>query len=70
MQLQRDVRILGGVLGGAIDVDLIEGDLLRALAGDILVMNGLDRRDISRAVESMSWRVATLLSTYDSSIES
>ena len=42
MQLQRDVRILGGIFGGAIHVDLIEGDLLRALARDILEVNGLD----------------------------
>jgi hypothetical protein len=30
--LQRDVGILGGVFRGALDVDLAEGDLLRALA--------------------------------------
>ena len=42
MQLQRDVRVLGRVFRRAIHVDLIEGDLLRALAGDILVVNGLD----------------------------
>ena len=42
MQLKRHVRVFGGVLGGAIDVDLIEGDLLRALSADIFVVNGLD----------------------------
>ncbi len=42
MQLQGHVRVLGGVFGGAIHVDLIEGDLLRALAGNVLEMNGLD----------------------------
>ena len=42
MQLQRDVRILRRIFRRAIHVDLIEGDLLRAFAGDIFVMNGLD----------------------------
>ena len=42
MQLQRDVGILGRIFRGALHVDLIEGDLLRALAGDVLEVNGLD----------------------------
>ena len=42
MQLQRDVRVLGRVLRGAFHSHLIEGDLLGALAGHILVMNGFD----------------------------
>ena len=42
MQLQRDVRILGGIFGGAVHIDLIEGNLLRALADHVLQMNGFD----------------------------
>ena len=39
VQLQRDVRILGGIRRGRVQVDLVEGQLLRTLAGDVLVMN-------------------------------
>ena len=42
MQPQRDVGVFRGIVRGAIHVDLIEGDLLRALARDIFVVNGLD----------------------------
>ncbi len=42
MQLQCDVGILGGVSGGAVDLHLIERNLFRTLAGDILVRG---RRD-------------------------
>ena len=42
MQLQRDVRVLGRVLGGALDRHLVERDLLRALAGDVLVLDRVD----------------------------
>jgi hypothetical protein len=38
VQLQRDVRVLGGVLGRLVDGHLVERDLLRALAGDVLVL--------------------------------
>ena len=68
MQAQRDVRIFRGVFGGAIDRHLVERELLRAFAGDVLEF---DRRDaeIARArCVSMSCRVATLFHTYDSSM--
>ncbi len=42
MQLQRHVGIFGGVLAGALDVDLTEGDLLRALSADVFVVDSLD----------------------------
>jgi hypothetical protein len=42
MKLQRDVRILGGILARAVDVDLVEFDLLRALSSDIGVRDRLD----------------------------
>ena len=41
MQAQGDVGILGGVTAGAFDVDLIEADLVGALAADIDIF---DRR--------------------------
>ena len=37
MQPQRDIGVLGGVFRSAIHLDLIEGKLLGALAGDVLV---------------------------------
>ena len=42
VQLQRDVRVFGRVLGGPLDRHLVEGDLLRALAGDVLVLDRVD----------------------------
>ena len=42
MQLQGHVRVFGGVFAGAGDVDLIEGNLLRALSTDICVVNCFD----------------------------
>ena len=44
MQTQRDVRILGGIPGRAIHIDLIERNLLGALARDIFELNGLDAK--------------------------
>ena len=41
VQLQRDVGVLGRVRRGRVDVDLVERQLLRALAGDVFVMNRL-----------------------------
>ena len=41
VELKGDVRVLGRVLGCTIDVHLIEADLLRALAGDLLVADRL-----------------------------
>ena len=41
VQLQRDVGVLGRVRGRGIDVDLVEADLLRALAGDFRIGDGL-----------------------------
>ena len=42
MQLQCHVRIFGGILRRLVDIHLIEGNFLRALAGDVFVVNGLD----------------------------
>ncbi len=39
VQLQRDVGVLGGILGRLLECDLVEGDLFRALAGDVLVLD-------------------------------
>ena len=41
VQPQGDIRILGGVLRGLFQVDLVEGQLLRALAGNVLEADGL-----------------------------
>jgi len=41
VQAQGDVGVLGSVGRGRVDVDLIEGFLFRALAGDVLVVDGL-----------------------------
>ena len=41
VQLQRDVGVLGRVLGRALDVHLLEADPLRALAGHLVVGDGL-----------------------------
>ncbi len=38
---QRDIGILGGVARGALDVDLVEADLPRALAAQVYVSNGV-----------------------------
>ena len=40
MDAQRDVGILGGVDGGALDIDLVEADLLGALAAQVFVGDG------------------------------
>ncbi|MCY1286581.1 hypothetical protein D9M70_355570 [compost metagenome] len=40
VQAQGDVRILGGIGAGLFDGDLVEGQLLRALAGDVLESDG------------------------------
>ena len=63
MQLQRHVGIFRRVLGGAVEVDLVEGDLLRALAADVFEVDGFDAQVPVSTVESMSCRVVTLLST-------
>ena len=42
VQAQGDVGILGGVFGGALDVDLVEADAAGALAGDLVVLDGGD----------------------------
>ena len=39
MQLQRDVGVLGGIVRRGFDRHLVEADLLRALAGDVLVLD-------------------------------
>jgi hypothetical protein len=41
VQPQRDVRILGGVGAGLLQRDLVEGQLLGALAGDVLEVDGV-----------------------------
>ena len=41
MQAQGDVGVLGGVAGGIVDGDLGERDLLRALAGHVLELDGV-----------------------------
>ena len=41
MHAQRDVGILGGVFGGALDGDLGEADARGALAGDLVVADGV-----------------------------
>ncbi len=41
VQPQRDVRVLGGVVPGLLERDLVEGQLPRALAGDILEVDGV-----------------------------
>ena len=40
VQPQCHVGVLGRVFGGALDADLVEADLLGALAGDVLEVNG------------------------------
>jgi hypothetical protein len=40
VQAQRDVRVLGRVRRRGLDRHLVEADLLRALAGDVLVVDG------------------------------
>ena len=42
VQPQRDVGVFRGVLGRSLDAHLVEADLLGALAGDVLEMNGAD----------------------------
>ncbi len=42
MQAQRDVGILGGVFGGAVERHFIEADLRRALAAHLFVGDGLE----------------------------
>ena len=37
MQLQREVGVLGGVVAGLVDRDLVEADLLGALAAQVFV---------------------------------
>ena len=44
MQAQRDVGILGRVASGRVEIDLIERDLLRAFADDVLVLDGGDAK--------------------------
>ena len=41
MQLQRDVRVLGRIRRRRFQVDLVECQLFRALAGDVFVMDGV-----------------------------
>ena len=48
VQPQRDVGVLGGVLGGALHRHLVEADLLGALAGDVLVVDGVDAEVVLR----------------------
>ena len=62
MQAQGDVGILGGVGRGLLQRDLVEGDLLGALAGDSSKWMVSWPRYFC-ASESMSWRVAVLSST-------
>jgi hypothetical protein len=62
VQPQRHVRVLGGVGRGLLQRDLVEGELLGALAGDVLEVDGLVPRYFF-ASESMSCRVAVLSST-------
>ena len=40
-QPQRDVGVLGGVFGGLVDGDAVEGDLGFALAGDMVEVDGV-----------------------------
>ena len=42
MHAQRDVGVLGGVGGGAFDIDLVEGDLLGALAAQVFIGDGVE----------------------------
>ena len=42
MELQRDIGVLGRIRGGLIQRDLVEVDLLRALAGNFSVGERLD----------------------------
>jgi hypothetical protein len=46
MHAQRDVGVFGRVFRGFLDADLVEGDLLGALAGDILEMNGAHAQQV------------------------
>jgi hypothetical protein len=48
VQLQCDVCIFGGIRGRRLQVDLVERELLRALAGDIFVVNRLAAEVITR----------------------
>ena len=48
MHAQGDVGILGGIFGGALDVDLGEGDARGALAGDVVVADGRQAADGAR----------------------
>ncbi len=48
MQAQRDVRVLRGVGRRGFDADLIEADLLGALAGDVLEVDGVDAKVLER----------------------
>src|SRR5688500_10343549 len=48
MQLQREVGGLGGEVGCDVDRDLIELDLLGALAGDALVRRGIEAKIFAR----------------------
>ncbi|CRI63432.1 hypothetical protein THIOKS11320081 [Thiocapsa sp. KS1] len=41
MQAQGHVRVFGGVVSGLLKRDLIEGELLRTLAGDVLEVDGV-----------------------------
>ena len=49
VQLQRDVGVLGGVGRGLLECHLVERDLLRALAGDVLVLDRVDAKVELRA---------------------
>jgi hypothetical protein len=62
VQGQGDLRILGRVGRRLLEADLVEGDLLGALAGDVLEVRGLRPRYL-RARLSMSCRVAVESST-------
>ena len=42
VQLQRDVRVLGRISRGLLEGHLVEGDLLRSLAGHVLVLDRVD----------------------------
>ena len=50
VQLQRDVGVLCRIRRRGLQVDLVEGELLGPLAGDILVMDGFAAEHIREAV--------------------
>ena len=50
MDLQRDVRVFGGIGPGLLERHLVEGDLLGALAGHVLEVDGLAAEELQRHV--------------------